>query len=134
MADKNFILIESPLGKMWVFEPEFRRGFRRVYFISSVPESERRGFHAHKELTQVAFCVSGSCKILLNNGLGEESTHHLGALTDPLWIRPLVWHELFNFSQDCILAVLAEDKYDEQDYIRNWSEFKEIVLQRGKQC
>lgn len=95
---------------------------KRVYYIFGTKEGVRRGFHAHKKLKQVAVCVSGSCKFLLDDG---KEKHHI-SLSSPekgLLIEDMVWHEMYDFSDDCVLVVLADDFYDESDYIRDYDEF-----------
>ncbi|AJI53500.1 sugar 3,4-ketoisomerase [Francisella philomiragia] len=99
---------------------------KRVYYIFDTNSSVRRGFHAHKNLSQVLICVSGSCKIMLDDG---KSRKHF-SLDNPhkgLIISGLVWREMYEFSNDCVLMVLASELYDETDYIRNYDEFiKEV--------
>ena len=101
---------------------------KRVYYIFGTKDSVRRGFHAHKNLKQVLVCVSGSCKILLDDG--KEKTEIL--LDEPnqgLFIDPMIWHEMFDFSSDCVLMALADDIYDEGDYIRQYDEFlKQVII------
>lgn len=95
---------------------------RRVYYIYQVKEGERRGFHAHKKLQQVLLCVHGSCKILLDDGTERRSVE----LNDPnvgLFIGPSTWREMYDFTSDAVLLVLASEYYDEADYIRNYDEF-----------
>lgn len=95
---------------------------RRVYYIYQVKEGERRGFHAHKKLQQVLLCVHGSCKILLDDGTERRSVE----LNDPnvgLFIGPSTWREMYDFTSDAVLLVLASEYYDEADYIRNYDDF-----------
>jgi UDP-2-acetamido-3-amino-2,3-dideoxy-glucuronate N-acetyltransferase len=81
-----------------------------------------RGRHAHKNLKQVLFCVSGSCKILLDDGDVKENTI-LDYPSKGILIDRMVWREMYDFSKDCVLMVLASELYDEEDYIRNYQEF-----------
>ncbi len=99
---------------------------KRVYFIFDNKEGVRRGFHAHKNLEQVLICVSGSCEILLDDG-EEKSIIKLENRNEGLFIEKLVWREMFNFSADCVLIVLASDYYDEKDYIRDYNDFKNYL-------
>lgn len=95
---------------------------KRVYFIFDTQENVARGFHAHQQLHQVAVCVKGSCEFILDNGYIRESV----VLDRPdvgLLITNMTWREMHNFSNDCVLVVLASDVYDESDYIRNYSEY-----------
>ncbi len=94
---------------------------KRVYYIFGT-ESLSRGFHAHKELVQLAVCVKGSCTMLLDDGFSRESV----ILDSPFYgilIPKMAWREMHNFSQDCVLLVLASEYYCEADYIRDYQEF-----------
>ena len=95
---------------------------KRVYYIYCTEKGVARGFHAHKELNQVAICVSGSCKMLLNNGV-NKSTVLLDSPSKGIQIPPMIWHEMHDFSEACVLLVLASEHYDEADYIRDYDEF-----------
>ena len=99
---------------------------KRVYYIFDNKEGVRRGFHAHKNLEQVLVCVNGSCEIWLDDGK-EKSIIKLENRNEGLFIEKLVWREMFNFSADCVLMVLASDYYDEKDYIRDYNDFKNYL-------
>ncbi|SUB98676.1 sugar 3,4-ketoisomerase [Proteus penneri] len=95
---------------------------KRIYYIFDTKEGISRGFHAHKELQQLAICVRGSCRFIMDDGKNREEI----ILNDPnlgLLINPMQWHEMHDFSEDCIVIVLANDYYDENDYIRNYDSF-----------
>lgn len=99
---------------------------KRVYYIFNTKEGVRRGFHAHKNLNQMAIAVRGSCKFLVDNGI--QKNHFL--LDDPgkgLFLNGHLWREMYDFSPDCVLMVLADQYYDENDYIRNYDDFKNLV-------
>lgn len=99
---------------------------KRVYYMFGTQTNVRRGYHAHKELRQLAIPVSGSCRFMLDDG--KEKVDVL--LDNPalgLLIEPSVWHEMYDYSHDCILLVLASDVYNESDYIRNYDEFVESI-------
>lgn len=99
---------------------------KRVYYMFGTQTNVRRGYHAHKELRQLAIPVSGSCRFMLDDG--KEKVDIL--LDNPalgLLIEPSIWHEMYDYSHDCILLVLASDVYNESDYIRNYDEFVESV-------
>lgn len=101
---------------------------KRVYYIFDTKQGVARGFHAHKALTQVLICVKGSCRILLDDGKQKEWTT-LNQSNQGLMIESFIWREMHDFSEDCVLMVLASDYYDESDYIRDYDEFlKEINL------
>ena len=86
----------------------------------------RRGYHAHKSLQQVLICIHGSCKILLDDGADKE----IVPLNDPsvgLYIGNNIWREMFDFSDDAVLMVLASEYYNESDYIRNYDDFLRFI-------
>ncbi|HIF9507227.1 TPA: sugar 3,4-ketoisomerase [Photobacterium damselae] len=95
---------------------------KRVYYIFNTKDGVARGFHAHKKLKQVAICVKGSCKFLMNDGHNKAEV----VLKKPnkgILIDVMQWHEMYDFSEDCVLMVLASDYYDEADYIRSYDDF-----------
>lgn len=95
---------------------------KRVYYIFGTKPSVRRGFHAHRNLKQVLICVSGTCKILVDDGHFKKDI----LLDNPnkgLIISGLIWREMYDFSPDCVLLVLASELYDESDYIRDYDDF-----------
>ena len=98
----------------------------RVYFITGTSAGVRRGFHAHRALTQLAVSVSGSCRFLLDDGASKVDV----ALDRPgrgLLVRPMIWHEMYDFSPHCVLAVFADGPYDESDYVRSYAEYEALV-------
>lgn len=99
---------------------------KRVYYIFGTKQGVARGFHAHKALKQVAVCVTGSCRMLLDNGRHKEEVM-LDSPTKGLLIEDLVWREMHDFTHDCVLLVLASEHYDEADYIREYEIFQEIA-------
>lgn len=95
---------------------------RRIYYMFGCAEGVLRGEHAHKQLKQVLIAVRGSCRFLLDDGHSRTEV----VLDDPaqgLLVDPMVWHEMWDFSEDCLLMALADAHYDEADYIRNYQEF-----------
>jgi dTDP-4-dehydrorhamnose 3,5-epimerase-like enzyme len=95
---------------------------RRVYWIYGTQPGVSRGFHAHKQLRQVCVCVAGSVRISLFDGRREESVV-LDSSAQGLLIGPALWHEMHDFSPDCVLMVFADAEYDEADYIRDRDQF-----------
>lgn len=95
---------------------------KRVYYIFDVTDGVRRGFHAHRKLQQVMFCPHGSCKILLDDG-AEKIEVLLNSPDKGLLVKSNIWREMYDFSQGTVLMVLASDYYDEDDYIRDYTEF-----------
>jgi dTDP-4-dehydrorhamnose 3,5-epimerase-like enzyme len=99
---------------------------KRVYYIFGTQLGVSRGFHAHKALKQVAVCITGKCRMLLANGT-EEAEVWLDSPTRGILIEEMVWREMHDFSSDCVLLVLADQHYDESDYIRSYEEFIEVL-------
>lgn len=99
---------------------------KRVYYLFGTKEGVSRGFHAHKRLKQVAVCVTGKCKMLLDDGK-EKTEVWLDSSTKGIFIQSMVWREMRDFSEDCVLLVLASEYYDEDDYIRDYDDFIEVV-------
>lgn len=99
---------------------------KRVYYIFGTKEGVRRGFHAHKNLKQLAICVSGNCKFLLDDGNIKDNIE-LSNPNQGLLIEGLIWREIYDFTPDCVLMVLADEYYDENDYIRNYDDFLKVV-------
>ena len=102
---------------------------KRVYYIFGTKEGVSRGFHAHRNLKQVAVCVTGSCRFVLDNGKQREEVV-LDKSTIGLLINDLTWREMYDFSPDCVLVVLANGYYNENDYIRDYREFVDRVKSR----
>lgn len=99
---------------------------KRVYYIYGTKPGIARGFHAHKALKQIAICVSGKCRFVLDDGARREEVW-LDSPTKGLVIEDMTWREMHDFTEDCILLVLASEHYDENDYIRNYHEFLSSV-------
>lgn len=95
---------------------------KRVYYLYDTKQGVRRGYHAHKCLEQILVCVSGSCKIHLDNGYEQEEVL-LDRPTLGLYVGNNMWREMYDFSPDAVLLVLASQLYDEADYIRDYNEF-----------
>lgn len=95
---------------------------KRVYYLFNTVEDVRRGFHAHKNLSQVVIAVRGSCRFLLDDGK-EKINLLLDNPAQGLLIESAIWREMYDFSEDCVLMVLANNFYDENDYIRNYDDF-----------
>lgn len=98
---------------------------KRVYYLYGMQSDLPRGFHAHKECVQVAVCIQGSCKMHMDNGQ-EKGIFTLDNPSKGLVIDTFQWHEMHDFSSNCILMVLASQKYDENDYIRDYKEFVKV--------
>ena len=115
-------------GQLFAFENLKNVPFKikRVYTISNVAHGRIRGEHAHVLLEQLIVCISGFCSFLLDDGKNKEvvmlNTPQIG-----LYVGVCIWRKMFDFSQDCILLVLASDFYDVDDYIHDYGKFLEII-------
>lgn len=99
---------------------------KRVYYIYDTKKGVDRGFHAHKELEQVLVCVTGSCKIRIDDGFKKE-VFELNTPETALFVGKNLWREMFDFSQGCVLMVLANEYYKPQEYIKDYEEFLKEV-------
>lgn len=102
---------------------------RRIYYIFGTSESVQRGFHAHINLTQLAIVIRGTCKFVLDDGV-ERREVLLNNPAEGMLIESMIWREMHDFSDDCVLMVLADSHYDEADYIRDYDEFIEKISAR----
>ncbi|MCR1314184.1 FdtA/QdtA family cupin domain-containing protein [Enterobacter sp. BT855] len=96
---------------------------RRVYYIFDTKKGVVRGYHAHKNLKQLVVPVRGSCRFTLDDGY-ERVSVLLDNPAQGLLVNSLIWREMSDFSDDCVLMVLASNEYDESDYIRDYDAFK----------
>ncbi len=95
---------------------------KRVYYMYDTETGIVRGKHAHKSLEQILVCIHGSCKVRLDNGRGKKVVL-LEKPYEGLYVGSHMWREMFDFSPDAVLMVLASELYMEEDYIRNYDEF-----------
>lgn len=100
---------------------------KRVYYIFDTASGVSRGYHAHKNLEQILICVSGSCRVVLDDGV-ERKSLTLNTPSKGLYIGNYLWREMHDFSDNCVLMVLASEKYDESDYIRNYEDFLSLKV------
>jgi dTDP-4-dehydrorhamnose 3,5-epimerase-like enzyme len=122
--------ISDPRGNLTYVEGGTHVPFeiRRVYYLYDVPGGSERGGHAHKELSQLIVAMSGSFDVVLNDGR-SSSRFHLNRSYFGLYICPMIWRELDNFSSGSVCMVLASNVYDERDYYRNYDEFLHALKQ-----
>lgn len=99
---------------------------KRVYYMYDTVPGVRRGHHAHKCLEQILICIHGSCKIHLDDGT-ETAEVELSNPYEGVYIPNDMWREMYDFSSDAVLMVLASVIYDESDYIRSYDEFIQYV-------
>lgn len=101
---------------------------KRVYYIYDLNDKEAlRGMHAHKHNQQVIFCINGAFTLTLDDGSRQQEIR-LDCPHEGVYMDTGVWHAMKDFSENCILLVLASDLYDASDYIRDYEEFKRFIL------
>ena len=117
-------VVTDPRGDLTFIEGENHIPFpiRRVYYLYNVPVDAERGGHAHHELEQVVFALSGSFRIKIDNG-STKSEYWLSNPQKGLYINKLIWREMDSFSQGAVCMVLASRPYDESDYLREYDDF-----------
>lgn len=96
---------------------------KRVYYLYDVPGGSDRGAHAHRSLHQFFIAMSGSFDVVLHDGL-EEKRFHLNRSYFGLYVCPMMWRYLDNFSSGSVCMVLASEFYNEDDYIHDWASFE----------
>lgn len=129
----HFVEHGDSRGKLAVVEPgkDIEFPIRRIYYIYGADSNQRRGFHAHKRLEQVLLCVHGSCKVMLDDG-SSRCDVTLDSPTLGLYVGNAMWREMYDFTPDAVLLVLASEPYTEADYIRNYDEFLKYVKRGGQ--
>ena len=100
---------------------------QRVYYLYDVPGGAERGGHAHKGLQQLIIAMSGSFDVVLDDGVDKKRIH-LNRSYNGLYVCPMIWRELDNFSSGSVCMVVASNSYDESDYYRDYGEY---VIARG---
>ena len=100
---------------------------KRIYYIFDVEKGMRRGYHSHRDLEQALICVHGTVKIMIKTPFSQEDI----LLDDPtkaLYIGPMIWREMYDFSEDAVLLVLASEDYLPSDYIRDYDTYEKEAL------
>lgn len=121
--------ISDPRGNLTFVENSTHIPFdiQRVYYLYDVPGGAQRGGHAHKALHQLIIAMSGSFDVVLDDGR-EQRRHHLNRSYNGLYVCPMIWREIDNFSSGSVLMVLASNRYHESDYYRDYDEFVRAAL------
>jgi len=119
--------IHDPRGNLTFIESGEHIPFiiQRVYYLYDVPGGAERGGHAHKGLHQLIVAMSGSFDVLLDDGK-EKRRYHLNRSYNGLYVCPMIWRELDNFSSGSVYMVLASNRYDEDDYYRDYANFMRV--------
>lgn len=125
--------ITDPRGNLTFIEGEKHVPFeiKRVYFLYDVPGGATRAGHAHKTLQQVLIAIAGSFDVLLDDGK-EKERYHLNRSYYGLYIYPLTWRVIDNFSSGAVCLSIVSDFYDESDYFRNYDEFLQAIGEQNK--
>lgn len=120
-------------GSLIALEKEHNIPFdvKRVFYIYDTKRGTPRGQHANIESEQMLICVSGSCKIKVDNGT-EQEVYELNTPEQALYTGKMVWREMYDFSQGCVLMVIASQYYDSEEYIRDYDKFIEMVNGGGQ--
>jgi dTDP-4-dehydrorhamnose 3,5-epimerase-like enzyme len=120
--------VEDARGNLTFIEENHHIPFeiKRVYYLYDVPGGESRGGHAHKQLQQFIIAANGSFDVILDGGSSQER-YHLNRSYYGLYIPPMVWRELDNFSSGSVCLVLVSEYFDEADYIRDHGVFRTHV-------
>jgi hypothetical protein len=116
--------IHSPAGNITIIQNGSHQPFnvKRVYYLYDVPGGSERGGHAHKELFQLIVAASGSFDVILVDGTNKKIVE-LNRPYYGLFVVPGIWREIVNFSSGAICLVLASEKYNGNDYIRDYQEY-----------
>jgi len=122
--------ISDPRGNLTFIEGNHHVpfGIERVYYLYDVPGGAERGGHAHKALHQLIVAMSGSFDIELDDGRSKRR-YHLNRSYFGLYVCPMIWRQIDNFSSGSVCMVLASNRYDEADYYRDYQEFQAVLDQ-----
>lgn len=104
---------------------------KRVFFIYVNDVTEKRGKHANRDSELVLTCARGRCKVKVTNGI-EEEIIELCDSKQGLYIAPLCWKEMYDFSSDAVLLVIASEHYSQEEYISDFEQYKEIMSEEEK--
>jgi dTDP-4-dehydrorhamnose 3,5-epimerase-like enzyme len=117
----SLLVIDGP--PLLQFEP------KRFYYLNELPTHARRGSHAHKTEKELIIALAGRFKLAVNDGVSSKDLE-LKSPDQCVYISPLIWHELYDFTPDTVCAVLASERYNPEDYYYNYEEFLHALRQR----
>ena len=122
--------ILEPRGNLTFIESCIHVPFniKRVYYLYDVPGGASRGGHAHKRLQQFIVAASGSFTVLTDDGF-KKKDFYLNRSYFGLYIPSMTWREIDNFSSGSVCLVLASELYEEEDYVRDYREFKKLAVE-----
>lgn len=128
----GFPKINDPRGNLTFIEGGNHLDYdiRRVYYIYDVPGGAERGGHAHKQTRELLVAMSGSFDVVLNDG-SVEQRFHLNRSHYGLYVPPMTWRHLENFSSGSVCMVLASERYTEEDYFRSYADFEAALRDGG---
>ena len=117
-------IINDGRGELSVFESMKNIPFdiKRVYCLTATKHGISRGFHAHRKLSQVLVCIQGKCRVVFDDGTKREEKW-LSSKETGVFVKTMIWRELHDFSDDCVLMVLASELYEQNDYICDYQVF-----------
>jgi len=120
--------VTDPRGNLTFIEGGRHIPFQiqRVYYLYDVPGGAERGGHAHKNLHQLLIAISGSFDVVLDDG-ARKVRHHLNRSYYGLYVGPMIWREMDNFSSGAVCLVLASNLYAESDYYRDYQDFLQAI-------
>ena len=124
----------DPRGNLSFFENESQIPFdiKRTYWIYDVPGGEKRGGHAYRETCELIVSLSGSFDVVIDNGK-ERKTYNMNRSYYGLYVPSLYWREMNNFSTNSLALIVASTAFNEEDYIRDYDEFKNMINKIGAQ-
>ena len=124
----DFPIIQDPRGNLTFLEETKQLPFKieRVYWIYDVPGGEFRGGHAYHELEEVIIALSGSFRVVLNDGVKEKS-YTLNRSYHGLYVPKMMWRRLEDFSTNALCLILANRPYEKGDYIRDFDRYKKLI-------
>lgn len=120
--------ISDVRGNLSFVEEENHIPFKieRTFWIYDVPGGEERGGHAYRETEEFIIALSGSFDVVIDDGKGNVQTFHLNRSYYGLYVPQMIWRQMVNFSTNSVALVLASTRYNAEDYIRDYEEFKAL--------